>query len=190
MEEQIESLEIPVDAAPSDDKKRRDRSTVIGTVLMLCAAVAAAVLMAYVWMPVLQIYGKSMDPTLGDGDIVVTVKTSNVEAGDIIAIDFNNKLLIRRVIGVGGDTIHISESGTVTVNNEILDEPYIREHHSGEPTGENPCTVPTGSCYVLGDSRETAVDSRHREIGCITEEQIIGKVILQVWPMNEFGFVK
>ncbi len=174
----------------SKQSKGRYRRALLSTALTLAAAAVVAALAAYLWLPVLQVYGKSMDPTLTAGDIVVAVKTSNIEQGDIIAVDVNNKLLVRRVIGVGGDEIHIAENGTVSVNNRELDEPYIRHKHDGAPDIVIPCQVPMGEYFVMGDSREAAVDSRHSAVGCVTEEQIMGKAVLRVWPIHKIGFVK
>ena len=170
--------------------KKRYRKPLITTLLVLAASVAAALLLANVWMPVLQIYGKSMEPTLVGGEIVVAIKTTRIEAGDIIAFDLNNKLLIKRVIGTGGDKINVAEDGTVFVNDEELNEPYLTEKHSGEPNIALPYEVAEGTYFVMGDNREKSVDSRHGTVGCVTEEQLIGKVVLRVWPMSRFGLVK
>ncbi len=170
--------------------KRRYRNTLISTLLVLAASVAVALLAANVWMPVLQIYGKSMVPTLMEGEIVVAVDTRRIEKGDIIAFDLNNKLLVKRVIGTGGDKVHIAEDGTVFVNDEKQDEPYITAKHSGAPNITLPYEVAEGSYFVMGDDRENSVDSRHGEVGCVTEEQILGKLVLRIWPMSGFGFIK
>ena len=170
--------------------KKRYRKTLITTLLVLAASVAAALLLATVWMPVLQIYGKSMDPTLVGGEIVVAIKTKRIEAGDVIAFDLNNKLLIKRVIGTEGDKIHVAEDGTVYVNDEELNEPYLTEKHSGGPNVAMPYEVTEGTYFVMGDNREKSVDSRHSTVGCVTEEQLIGKAVLRIWPISRFGLVK
>lgn len=181
---------LPDSAAAEKRKKSSNRRLLIITVLVLLASVAIAVLAAYVWFPVLQVYGKSMAPTLTEGDYVVMLKTTDVTHGDIVALEVNNKLLIRRVIGVSGDEINVGADGTVTVNGSAPEEPYIRSKHDGAPDVAMPCTVPEGAYFVMGDEREKAVDSRHSAVGCVTEEQIIGRLILKIWPMSEFGPVK
>ncbi len=186
-----EVQEILPDSATKAEKPKGSRyRTLIVTILVLAASVAVAFLAANNWMPVLQIYGKSMVPTVMEGEIVVAVHTTKIEKGDIIAFDLNNKLLVKRVIGTGGDKIHIAEDGTVFINDEKSDEPYITAKHSGEPSIALPYEVAEGTYFVMGDDRENAVDSRHGEAGCVTEDQILGKLVLRVWPMSRFGFVK
>lgn len=181
---------LPDSAAAEKRKESSNRRILIITVLVLLASVAIAVLAAYVWFPVLQVYGKSMTPTLTEGDYVVVLKTTKARQGDIVALDVNNKLLIRRVIGVSGDEVNVAADGTVTVNGNVLEEPYAAKKHDGAPDVTMPCTVPEGAYFLMGDEREKAVDSRHGAVGCVTEDQIIGKLILRIWPMSGFGTVK
>ena len=185
-EEKPEAME----AAEPKKNKSRTRRGIMGTVCILIAAVAAAFLAGYAWMPVLQIYGKSMTPTLAEGEVVVTIKTSNIQAGDIIAFDLDDKILIRRVIGVGGDEIHIAENGTVSVNNQVLEEPYVSQKDDGDFDITIPYQVPAEEYFVMGDERTATVDSRHVVVGCVTQEQVIGKAILRVWPLSQFGTLK
>lgn len=184
--------ELPDSEAAAAEPKRKNgvRRVLMATVCMLIAAVAAAIVMAYFWMPVLQIYGKSMSPTLKEESIVVSVKDGKIERGDVIAFYLNNKILVKRVIGVGGDQITIADNGDVSVNGEKQDEPYVTRKHSGGPNVQMPYQVADGELFVIGDNREKSVDSRHREVGCVTEEQILGRVLLQIWPLSEFGLVK
>ena len=147
-------------------------------------------LVATLWLPVLQLYGSSMSPTLEDGGIVFTVKTSNMEPGDIISFYYNNKILVKRVICGPGDWINIDADGTVYVNGTELDEPYITEKAFGDCNIELPYQVPDGRVFVMGDHRATSVDSRNTAVGCVAEEQIVGKVIFQVWPFHKFGMVE
>ena len=167
----------------------RYRSVLRSTVYTLVTVAAIAILVATLWIPVLRIYGSSMTPTLQDGQIVLSVKTSDVETGDIIAFYYNNKILIKRVIGIAGDWIDIDEDGTVYVNDAPLEEPYLTERAMGECNIDLPYQVPEGRYFVMGDHRSTSVDSRNTAVGCVSEEQIIGIVIFRVWPLNRLGSV-
>lgn len=150
---------------------------------------AIAVLVATLWLPVLQIYGSSMTPALQDGEIVFTVKTSDFGPGDVIAFYYNNKILVKRVICDPGDWINIDEDGTVYVNDEKLDEPYLTEKALGECNIEMPYQVPDGRYFVMGDHRSTSVDSRSTSVGCVADEQIVGKIIFRIWPFDRIGTV-
>lgn len=171
--------------------KRRKSFGVIfrSTVFTLIVIAAISVLVATLWMPVLRTFGHSMDPTLGDGDIVITVKSSSFERGDVVAFYANNKLLIKRVIAGPGDWVVIEEDGTVYVNEERLDEPYINESSLGNCNIVFPYQVPESSWFVMGDHRETSLDSRVKEIGCIQDEMIVGRIVFRIWPIKEFGGV-
>lgn len=170
--------------------KLRYASVLKSTTYTLVTVAAIAVLIATLWLPVLQIYGSSMTPTLHDGEIVFSIKTSNIERGDIISFYYNNKILVKRVIANAGDWIDIEKDGTVKVNGEILDEPYISEKALGDTDIELPYQVPDGKVFVMGDHRATSVDSRHSEIGCVSQEQVVGKIIFCVWPLNAIGKIQ
>lgn len=169
--------------------KRRYRSAVTSTVYTLITVAAAAVLVATLLLPVLRIYGTSMTPTLDNGQIVVSVKTGELEPGDVVAFYYNNKILIKRVICSSGDWVDIQRDGTVLVNGQVLDEPYLTEKALGTCDIELPYQVPDGRVFVMGDHRETSVDSRSTSVGCVAQEQIVGRIFFRVWPLNEFGFV-
>lgn len=169
--------------------KRRYRSAVTSTVYTLITVAAAAVLVATLLLPVLRIYGTSMTPTLNNGQIVVSVKTGELEPGDVVAFYYNNKILIKRVICGSGDWVDIQEDGTVLVNGQVLDEPYLTEKALGTCDITLPYQVPDGRVFVMGDHRETSVDSRSTSVGCVAQEQIVGRIFFRVWPLNEFGFV-
>lgn len=169
--------------------KRRYRSAVTSTVYTLITVAAAAVLVATLLMPVLRIYGTSMTPTLDNGQIVVSVKTGELEPGDVVAFYYNNKILIKRVICGSGDWVDIQRDGTVLVNGQVQDEPYLTEKALGTCDIELPYQVPDGRVFVMGDHRETSVDSRSTSVGCVAQEQIVGRIFFRVWPLNEFGFV-
>lgn len=167
--------------------KRRYRRTLKSTLAVLVVVSALAVLAATLWMPVLRIYGASMTPTLKNGEIIFTVKTSDFEEGDIIAFYYNNKILVKRVIAKAGDWVDMDEDGTVYVNSVKIDEPYLTEKAYGDTNIEMPYQVPDGKVFVMGDRRSTSVDSRNKLIGCVSQEQVVGKIIFRIWPLNRLG---
>ena len=169
---------------------RRYRRTLKSTIFALITAAAAAVLVATLWLPVLQIFGSSMTPTLEAGEIVVSVKDSNLEPGDIVAFYYGNKVLIKRYIAGPGTWVDIKEDGTVLLDGEVLEEPYLSAKSFGICDLELPYQVPDGTHFLMGDQRDTSVDSRHSSVGCITNDQIVGKIVYRVWPFEVFGFVK
>ena len=155
-----------------------------GTVYVLTIVAAVAVLIATLVLPVLQIEGTSMEPTLVNGDIVLLTKTTNFDRGELCGFSWNNKLLIKRVIGVPGDWIEIDTDGTVYLNGERLDEPYAEQLSIGECDLEFPFQVPQEQYFVLGDMRQNSIDSRNTLIGCVKKEQIVGKVFFRIWPFK------
>ncbi len=170
--------------------KSRYRTVLRSTVYTLITVAAIAVLVATLWLPVLQIYGSSMTPTLQDGEIVLSVKTSDLKPGDIVAFYYNNKILIKRVICGPADWVDIDETGTVSVNNSVLEEPYLEDKALGETDITLPYQVPDGRVFVMGDHRSTSVDSRNTAVGCVAQEQIVGRIVFRVWPLSSFGPVK
>lgn len=170
--------------------RRRYNRTLKSTVAVLVVVAAVAVLVATLWMPVLQIYGGSMTPTLEDGEIIFTVKTSDFEPGDIISFYYNNKILVKRVIAKAGDWVDMDEDGRVYVNNTELAEPYLTETAYGDTNIDFPYQVPDGKIFVMGDHRATSVDSRNTAVGCVAQEQIVGKILFRVWPLNRLGSVR
>ena len=169
--------------------KRRYRSVLRSTVYSLISVAAVAVLIATLWLPVLQIYGNSMTPTLEDGEIVFSVKTSDFEIGDVIAFYYNNKILVKRVICGPGDWINIDSDGTVYVNDVEIEEPYVTDKAFGDCNIELPYQVPDGKIFVMGDHRSTSVDSRNSVVGCVAQEQIVGKIVFRIWPFERIGIV-
>lgn len=167
--------------------RSRYRTVLKSTIYTLITVAAVAVLVATLWLPVLQIYGSSMTPTLQDGEIVFSVKTEQMDQGDIIAFYYNNKILVKRVIAGPGDWVNIQEDGTVLVNNVVLEEPYLAEKAFGDADIELPYQVPDGRIFVMGDHRATSVDSRHTAVGCVAQEQIVGKIIFRIWPLERLG---
>ena len=170
--------------------KRRFRKLLRSTVNAPIVVAAVAALIATLVLPVLQIAGTSMEPSLKDGDIVLLVKTDRMKTGDLCAFYYSNKILIKRVIGTPGDYIWIENDGTVFLNGQPLDEPYISEKALGECDVEFPYQVPENNYFMMGDHRETSVDSRSSVIGCIPEDQIIGKIICKFWPLSEFRWMR
>ena len=159
-----------------------------GTIYVLTIVAAVAVLIATLVLPVLQIEGTSMGPTLANGDIVLLTKTTSFDRGELCGFSWNNKLLIKRVIGIPGDWIEIDTDGTVYLNGEKLDEPYAEQLSVGECDLEFPFQVPQEQYFVLGDMRESSVDSRNTLIGCVEKDQIVGKVFFRVWPFKTIRF--
>ena len=167
--------------------RSRYRSVFRSTVYTLITVAAVSILVATLWLPVLQIYGSSMTPTLQDGEIIFSVKTSEFEPGEIVAFYYNNKILVKRVICGPGDWIDIDEDGTVYVNEVRLEEPYLTEKTLGDCNIDLPFQVPDGKVFVMGDHRSTSVDSRNTAVGCVAQEQIVGKIIFRIWPLNRIG---
>ena len=170
--------------------KRRFRRLLRSTVNALIVVAAVAALVATLILPVLQIAGTSMEPSLHDGNIVLLVKKNNLKTGDLCAFYYSNKILIKRVIGTPGDYIWMESDGTVYLNGEPLDEPYVDVKALGECDVEFPYQVTENNYFVMGDQRETSIDSRSSVIGCISEDQIIGKIIFKIWPLSEFKLIK
>ncbi|MBR5126671.1 MAG: signal peptidase I [Oscillospiraceae bacterium] len=163
---------------------QRYRRVLKSTVYTLITVAAVAVLVATLLMPVLQIYGSSMTPTLVDGDIVVSLKTADFQQGDVVAFYYNNKILVKRVIAVSGEWVDITQEGDVYVNGELLDEPYLEEKSLGNCNIELPYQVPESRIFVIGDHRSVSIDSRNTSVGCVAEEQIVGKLVFRVWPLK------
>ncbi len=170
--------------------KSRYGSMLKSTAAILIVVAAVAVLIATLWMPVLRIYGISMVPTLENGQIVVSVKTTDFKPGDIVAFYQGNKLLIKRYIAGPADWVDIDADGNVSVNGTVLDEPYIEEKAYGETNIELPYQVPDNRYFLIGDNRDVSVDSRNTAVGCVADEQIVGKVVFRIWPLSKFGAVK
>lgn len=169
--------------------KRSYRATLKSMIYTLIVVAAISVLVATFCLPVLQIYGSSMNPTLQDGEVVVSVNTDKLESGDILAFYYNNKIMVKRVIARAGDWVDFDRDGTVYVNAVPVDEPYLIEKAFGECDIKLPYQVPHGEIFVMGDHRSTSIDSRSMAIGCVKDEQIVGKVIFRIWPLKRIGTI-
>ena len=170
--------------------RSRYLSTLRSTISTLIVVAAVAVLVATIWMPVLQIYGSSMTPTLQDGDVIVSLRGSKFEKGDLVAFYLGNKILVKRCIAGPGQWVDIDEDGNVYVDGTQLDEPYLTEKAFGDCNIDLPYQVPDNRYFCMGDHRSTSVDSRHTEIGCVSEEQIVGKIVFRIWPLSGFGMLQ
>lgn len=165
------------------DYRRKYKKVMFSTLSVLVVVAAVAVLICTLFMPVVQVSGDSMEPSLSDGEILLTIKSKKVERGDLCCISWQNKLLLKRVIGLPGDTIDMDDEGNVYVNGAFLDEPYLSEKSSGVSEIEFPFEVPEERYFILGDKRDLSVDSRNASIGCVEHEQIVGQVLFRVWPL-------
>lgn len=159
------------------------QKTLLSTISILIVVAAVAVLISTLFLPVVQVSGNSMEPTLTDGDILVTVRSDKIGYGEICCVSWQNKLLLKRIIGMPGDIINIDSNGNVFVNNELTDEPYINVKSPGISDINFPFLVPDNKYFILGDRRDSSVDSRNSAIGCIGKDQIIGHVLFKVWPL-------
>lgn len=187
MKEKI--FDLPSSQQIEDELKRvryrqRYRGVLRSTIYTLITVAAVAVLVATLLMPVLQIFGSSMTPTLEDGEIVLSLKTSDFQHGDVVAFYYNNKILVKRVIAVSGEWVDITPEGDVSVNGKLLDEPYLDEKSLGDCNIELPYQVPESRIFVMGDHRSVSVDSRNTAVGCVAEEQIVGKLMFRIWPLD------
>ena len=190
-QKEIKSLPTKEQVETERKRYRRQKAynkALSGTIYVLTIVAAVAVLIATLILPVLQIEGTSMEPTLVNGDIVLLTKTTHFDRGELCGFSWNNKLLIKRVIGIPGDWIEIDTDGTVYLNGEKLEEPYAQQLAVGECDLEFPYQVPQEQYFVLGDMRESSIDSRNTLIGCVEKDQIVGRVFFRIWPFKTMRF--
>lgn len=179
-----------LEAALEQEKyKNRYRQTLRSTISVLIVTAAVVVLLAFLIFPVFKIYGSSMSPTINEREIVASIKGSKFECGDVIVLSFNNKLLVKRVIAGPGEWFNIDQDGNVYVDGKLIEEPYLTEKAFGDCNISLPQQIPEGRYFVMGDNRSTSQDSRNSIVGCIAEEQIIGRAVFRLWPLSEFGII-
>ena len=188
--------DISVPSLPEIQRERKRirrgtyyRQALRGTISVLVVVAAVAVLITTLFLPILQISGDSMSPTLEHDEIVVLLKTKGFDRGDLIGFYYQGKILLKRVIALPEDEVAIDADGNVYINGELLEEPYVTEQGLGDCDLEFPYKVPGTSYFVLGDRRSNSVDSRNSALGAISRDDIIGKVFIRVWPLSKFGFV-
>ena len=170
--------------------KRSYRSTLLSTISALVIVAAIAVLVSMLALPVLQVVGESMTPSIYEGEIVVAPKGTAFQKGDVIAFYYNNKILVKRVIANAGEWVNIDADGNVFINDVPLDEPYVSEKAFGDCNITLPYQVPDGKIFVMGDHRATSSDSRNTAVGCVAQEQVVGRVVLRVWPLNKISVIE
>ena len=189
-EMELPSSELLENELKKEKYRNRFFTTMRSTVFGLITVAAMAVLVAILFLPVLHIYGQSMNGTLDNGDIVLSLKNSSMGTGEVIAFYYNNNILVKRVIANSGEWVDIDQDGNVYVNQKRIEEPYLHEPKAyGETDIELPYQVPEGKVFVMGDNREVSIDSRNTAVGCVDQEQVVGHIVFRVWPFSKIGFV-
>ncbi len=172
-----------------ENYKHKFRRTLRSTISVLIVTAAVVVLLAFLIFPVFRIYGSSMSPTINEGEIVVSVKGTSFSCGDVIVLSYNNKILVKRVIAAPGEWFDMDSDGNVYVDGRLIDEPYLYEKAYGDCNISLPYQIPEGRYFVMGDNRATSQDSRNSIVGCIADEQIIGRAVMRIWPIKKFGII-
>ena len=182
---ELDAIQDEMRRSKNQSKYHQALKSTAGTIVVVAAI---AVLVASIFLPVLRVTGTSMQPNFAPGNVLVAVKTKDYVPGDVCSFYYNNKLIIKRVIATGGDVLEIDEDGRVSVNGLVLDESYVRTYDLGLCDIDFPYTVPAEQLFVMGDNRASSVDSRVQAFGCISKEELMGKVVLRVWPLQNFAY--
>lgn len=170
--------------------KNSFRQALQRTLYLLLVVAAVVVIISVLFLPIIHISGASMSETLEDGDLVVAINNHKFQTGDVVGFNFNNEVLIKRVIATAGDWVDLDVAGNVYVNGRLLDEPYVTEKSIGECNIILPYQVPDGKCFVLGDHRATSIDSRNRSVGCISVDAVVGRLLWRIWPFESIGKIQ
>lgn len=186
----VPSVQLLEEELKREKYRGRYKRLLRGTVSTVLVVIAAVVLISNLLLPILRIYGSSMSPTLVNGNIVTALRGGSYGRGDIVAFYYNEQILVKRIVGLPGEVIDIDEEGSVSVDGEPLDEPYLDEKALGDCDIELPYQVPEGRYFVMGDNRSVSSDSRSSQVGCVAEEQVIGKLIFRLWPLGGLGTVE
>lgn len=196
MRGKMRQRQVPIPSREQVEQERKRlrywaayRAAFRSTVYVLLVVAAVAVIISTLFLPLLQVSGTSMEPTLEDGNVILLFKTSKFQTGDLIGMYHEGKILLKRVIGGPGDFVKMDEAGNVYVNDVLLEEPYVSEKSLGECDVTFPYQVPDESYFVLGDHRSVSIDSRSSAIGCVRDEEIIGRVVLRIWPLGKISWI-
>ena len=182
---ELEDIQNEMRRSKSQSKYHQALKSTAGTIVVVAAI---AVLVASIFLPVLRVTGSSMQPSFAPGNVLVAVKTRDYIPGDVCSFYYNNKLIIKRVVATGGDVLEIDGDGRVSVNGLVLDESYVQHYDLGMCDIEFPYRVPDEQLFVMGDNRASSVDSRVQAFGCISKEELMGKIVVRVWPIQNFAF--
>lgn len=187
--DRLPSLEQLEDQLRQERYKVRYRYTLRTSIYTFLGAVAAAILVAVLWMPVLRIHGSSMSPALEEGQLVVSVRSKRLRQGDVVAFYYNNKILVNRVVAGPGEWVDIDEDGNVFINGELLEEPYLAEKAFGQCDIKLPYQVPDNQYFVMGDHRAASADSRSAAVGCVPVDALVGRLLFRIWPLNTIQMI-
>lgn len=187
-------MEENVNVEITENSKKSDKN--VESIYEMASVVVSAILTVGIIFTFLfkisTVSGESMENTLYNGDkLIICAVTQDVEYGDVVVVSQPNgyeKVLIKRVIAVGGQTVWFNEdTNKVVVDGKELDEPYIKEEMEFLLSMTKLYRVPEGKIFVMGDNRNNSADSRSELIGMIDERYVVGKVIYRIGDKNLFN---